>query len=597
MQRPYTQVLTSRLFRTSTYASAWLILAATLVGCSGPADGPIVQIAAGQLQGVVDDDIHVFRNVPYAKPPIGELRWQRPQPVEPWKTVRQARDDGPICEQPIGDDNGNGQFLTALVEGADYSTFGRWALTTVAGLIDEPPMSEDCLTLTIRSPGLQPAKPLPVMLWIHGGGHRFGYGNQGFSDSNALPKRGVVQVNINYRLGIWGYFAHPELVAEDPDGSTGNYGLLDQIAALRWVRQNIARFGGDPHNVTIFGESAGGHSVGQLLASPLSRGLVQGAIAQSGTGTYQFQHVHHAAEGPAGVVAGQKFAKLAGITDLPQLPGLRALTVEQIRQLETVDERLAMTYHPQVDGFVLPRSVAEIFAHQQQAQVPYMIGSNADEGTVLGLMIPIALDGSAALVPDTVAKWDEVLDQEIPEIADHYRVEQTGDISKAHHRLIGDAMFGRHAYQTAITHASAGNSTYLYFFERASAAANQTIGATHALDLQPVFGSYFPFWPSDARDEVLTDEMGHYWTNFAKTKDPNKAQLDQAEDSSTQHQDKVYWSRFDPQLPQEMAFGHDLTQMRPVARREIYDGLAAQQRRRIERAKAVRMRDDASAAR
>lgn len=584
------------------------LIAVTLLGCGAPADGPIVQSAQGQLQGVVAEGIHVFRHVPYAKPPVGELRWQRPQQPEPWEGVRLAREDGPICEQPTSEDNGNSQFLTALVEGADFSAFGQWALTNLAGLIDEPPMSEDCLSLTIRSPDLEPTRLQPVMLWIHGGGHRFGYGNQGFSDSNALAKRGVVQVNINYRLGIWGYFAHPELVAEDPDGSTGNYGLLDQIAALHWVRDNIERFGGDPNNVTIFGESAGGHSVGQILASPLAQGLVQGAIAQSGTGTYQFQQVHHATEGHAGTVAGQKFAQLAGITASQQLPELRALSVAQIRALENIDQSLVSTYHPQVDGYALPTSVAEIFDADQQAPVPYLIGSNSDEGTVLGLMIPILMDGSAERVPDAVADWDAVLDREIPEIADEYRIEQPRDIAQAHQRLIGDAMFGRHAYYTAMTHAGNGHPTYLYFFERASAGANQTIGATHALDLQPVFSSYFPFWPSDARDDELSAEMGRYWTNFAKTKNPNRSTLAQPNsgnkdnnrdsdnngDSATDTR-AVHWARFDPLVPQELAFGHELTQMRPVARQATYDGLAAQQRRRVERAKAVRGNPNANA--
>ena len=563
-----------------------------LMGCGGPADGPLVTTAEGQLRGVVDDGIHVFRNLPYAQAPVGELRWQRPQAPTAWEGVRAAREDGPICEQPSGEDNGNGDFLTHLLEGADFSAFGKWALSTFATVIDSPPMSEDCLSLTVRSPNLDQDAKQPVMFWIHGGGHRYGYGNQGFSDSNALASRGVVQVNINYRLGIWGYFAHPELVAEDPAGSTGNYGLLDQIAALQWVRDNIEQFGGDPDNITIFGESAGGHSVGQILASPLARGMVHGAIAQSGSGTNQFQDVHHENEGLAGTTAGIEFAKLADIEGDEQLAQLRDLTVEQIRALENVDQRLVRTYHPQVDGYALTTSVAEIFEGNQQAQIPYMIGSNADEGTVLGLLVPIALDGSEELVPNTVAEWDRLLNAEIPEVADQYTVEQASDIVPAHHRLLGDAMFGRHAYQTAVTHATAGNPTYLYFFERASAGENQTIGATHALDLQPVFSSYFPFWPSDERDDELSAQMGRYWTNFAKTKDPNLASAgaQDADNSAPQ------WDRFDPQVPQELAFGHSVTQMRPVARRALYEGLAEQQKRRIQRAKSVRKTANASAA-
>jgi len=538
-----------------------------LTGCGGSVAGPIVDTPLGQVQGNLVEQVHVFRDLPYAQPPVGDKRWQRPEAVLPWDTVRDATEDRFICEQPNAGPLAN-SFLDRLLEGAGFSGFGKFMLGTLAGFVGNEPMSEDCLTLTVRTTSIDTDAKLPVMLWIHGGGHRFGSGNQGFSNSNALAERGVVQVSINYRLGIWGFFAHEALAAEDPDGSTGNYGMLDQIEALKWVQANIASFGGDPENVTIFGESAGGHSVGQLLASPLTRGLIHGAIAQSGTGNHQMQHVHHSIESLSGVEAGQRFAKLAGISDQRTLVDLRALTVEQIRTLENSDLELGSTYHPQVDGYALPKTVAQIFAAGDHAHVPFMLGSNADEGSVLGYVIPISVDGVAELTPDTVDGWDNYLDKHIPTLAKEYAVERKSELQNAHFRLLGDSLFGRHAYYTAENHFATGSPTWLYFFERAPASESQVVGATHALELQPVFSSYFPFWPKDERDDELSQQMGDYWTNFAKTKDPNGAGLPE-------------WPSFNPTVAQELALGHERTHARTVDRKTIYDGLRAQQQRRL----------------
>lgn len=548
-----------------------------VAGCGGPATGPVVTTPLGEVQGNLVDGIHVFRDLPYATPPVGELRWQRPQPVAAWEGLRDATKNRPICEQPLGDDDLNNSFLDRLLAGAGFSTFGKFMISTFASLGGGETMSEDCLTLTVRTQSLQADAKLPVMLWIHGGGHRYGYGNQGFSDSNALASRGVVQVSINYRLGIWGFFAHNELALEDANGSTGNYGLLDQIESLRWVQQNIAAFGGDPDNVTIFGESAGGHSVGQILASPLARDLVHGAIAQSGTGNQQMQHVHHQVESIAGVTAGARFAGLAGIKGDNQLAGLRALSVERIRALENTDPEIASTWHPHVDGYALTKTVAQTFAAGEQARVPFVLGSNADEGSVLGYVIPISIDGAPELRPETIDDWDNYLNNHIPALASEYAVEREADLLQAHFRLVGDAMFGRHAFYTAENHFATGAATWLYFFERTPASPEQIIGATHALELQPVFNSYIPFWPKDDRDDELAGQMGTYWTNFAKTKNPNSP----ATDGLPQ------WPGFDPALPQELGLGHEITAARSVDRQHIYEGMRAQQARRLQRVQQI----------
>jgi len=552
-----------------------LCIGVILSACGGPATGPEHATPLGIVQGTVADGIHVFRDLPYAAPPVGERRWQRPYPATAWEGVRDATSNRAICEQPLGDEDLNNSFLERLLSGAGVSSFGRFVLNNLAGLAGNESRSEDCLTLTVRTKSLAPESKLPVMVWIHGGAHRYGSGNQGFSDSNALAAKNVVHVSINYRLGIWGFFAHEELAQEDPDGSTGNYGLLDQIESLRWVKANIATFGGDPENVTIFGESAGGHAVGQIMASPLSRGLVQGAIAQSGTGNHQMQHSHVDVESLSGITAGARFAELAGIDGANQLAALRALSVAQIRALENTDMETSSTYHPQVDGYVLPKTVAEIFAAGEQAQIPLLLGSNADEGTVLGYVIPISMDGVAQLRPETIEEWDRYLQKHVPALVEEYAVETEAQLLDAHFRVVGDSLFGRHAFYTAENHYKTGSPTWLYFFERAPESNQQIIGATHALELQPLFNSYIPFWPKGDRDDELAAQMSDYWTNFAKQKNPNGPGLPQ-------------WPGFDPALAQELALGHQVTEARKVARRHIYDGMRAQQVSRLQRLKQLR---------
>jgi len=566
----------------ATAALGTLLITALVAGCGGPSAGPVVSTPLGETRGTLHQtdgpgdvrEVHVFRDLPYAQPPVGERRWQRPVAATGWEGVRDATNDRAICEQPLGDGDLNSGFLARLLDGAGVSGFGRFVINTFAGMGGGEPMSEDCLTLTVRTPSLETDAQLPVMVWIHGGAHRYGSGNQGFSDSNALASRGVVHVSINYRLGIWGFLAHSDLAKEDANGSTGNYGLLDQIESLKWVQANIAAFGGNPDNVTIFGESAGGHSVGQILASPLATGLVHGAIAQSGTGNHQMRHVQHAVEGLSGVEAGNRFARLAGIEGADKPAQLRTLSVEQIRELENRDPEIANTFHPHVDGYALPVTVAQIFASGQQAKVPLLLGSNSDEGTVLGYVIPVSMDGVSELRPETVADWDSYLQTHAPEIAQEYAVEQASDLWDAHFRLLGDSLFGRHAYYTAENHVRTGTPTWLYFFERTPASDTQTIGATHALELQPVFNSYIPFWPKDARDEELAAQMGDYWTNFAKTKNPNGVGLPQ-------------WPEFDITQTQELSLGHNHTQARPVDRKAIYEGMRPQQQRRLARMRQI----------
>ncbi len=203
-----------------------------------------------------------------------------------------------------------------------------------------------------------------------------------------------------------------------------------------------------------------------------------------------------------------------------------------------------------------------------------MLGSNADEGSVLGYVIPFSIDGVRELRPESIEGWDNYLDKHVPELAGVYAVEHPDELQRAHFRLVGDALFGRHAYYTAEKHVATGSPTWLYFFERTPASDAQVIGATHALELQPLFNSYIPFWPKDQRDEELARQMGAYWTNFAKTKNPNDDNLPN-------------WPSFDPAMAQELALGHNTTQARPVDRKAIYEGMRAQQRTRLTQIRKV----------
>jgi para-nitrobenzyl esterase len=231
---------------------------------------PEVEIEQGRLAGkwAAKGEVAVFRGVPYAAPPVGDLRWRPPQPATPWSGARKATKNGPAA---IQHEVGLEKFLHALLSRHGWSAARTRSMEALLKRAPKPKQSEDCLHLTVRTPSPGPAAKLPVMVWIHGGDHQDGSSTEIFYDSNALARHGVVTVAINYRLGVMGYFAHPDLVEESEHGVAGNYGTLDQIAALEWVRDNISAFGGDPGNVTIFGESAGGESVMHMMTSPLAR--------------------------------------------------------------------------------------------------------------------------------------------------------------------------------------------------------------------------------------------------------------------------------------------------------------------------------------
>ena len=344
--------------------SAWVGLLAVLavtVACGGAeppvaaAGGGAVTVDGGSIAGAPAGDGGVWRyaGIPYAAPPVGALRWRPPQPVEPWADVRQADQLPPGCPQP-----------TLPVPPDAEPFFGPGATR----------LEEDCLYLNVWS-AAGPDERVPVMVWIHGGGLFVGDGSTAAYDGAALARRGVVVVTINYRLGALGYLAHPLLREESAHGASGNYGLLDQIAALEWVQRNVAAFGGDPDRVTIFGESAGSWSVNYLLATPLAAGLFAGAIGQSGGG---FSPLASLAERDAAEAEGERFAEaLLGAETAVSLDALRSAAAADVLAADGAAPR------PNVDGWALTDGIHDVFAAGRQHDVPVIVGANADEGTAL----------------------------------------------------------------------------------------------------------------------------------------------------------------------------------------------------------------------
>ena len=338
-----------------------IIMVATFVW----GQSPIVKVEGGYVQGVTSasSDITVFRGIPYAASPVGDLRWKRPQPVVKWKGVRKADTFSNICWQP---GNAIGTF---------YGNEFYWKEQTV--------QSEDCLYLNIWTPTdaiNKSNRDLPVAFWVHGGAYFNGYGHEITMDGDAWAKRGVILVTINYRLGIFGFLAHPELSAENADGTSGNYGTYDQVAALKWVHENIAEFGGDPDNITVFGQSAGAASIKNLVSSPLSKGYVRNAIIQSGGGVSE--NAGPGVEQKKAETTGKEFMDKFGYHTLKEM---RAAPAEEL--LKVFKEQGMGLFRPHIDGTLLTESFDDATRNNRIADVPYMIGCTLDDNRPMGKQI------------------------------------------------------------------------------------------------------------------------------------------------------------------------------------------------------------------
>ncbi|WP_396593370.1 carboxylesterase/lipase family protein [Brevundimonas sp. R86498] len=439
---------------------------------------PRAEVTEGVLLGRESEGVRAFRAIPYAAPPVGALRWRPPVPAPAWSGVREAGEPGAICIQPPANgDPGVGPL----------------------------PMSEDCLTLDVWAPA-EAVGPLPVMVWIHGGGYNNGSGTAALYDGSNLARRGVVVVTINYRLGRLGFFDHPALAAErGPEESAGNYGVMDQIAALAWVRDNIARLGGDPERVTIFGESAGGAAVTQLMVAPGARGLFHAAVVQSGLGRQRSARLDEDRPGrPAAQALGVSFARSAGAGTEATADALRAIPAERLLS------PMPAFYSDNliVDGRVVPEDVVEAFAAGRQAPVPLMIGTNSAEFWWIR-------PSDAGVYGRTD---DAMTDAEYDALLAAYGGQAGYD---AH--VVSDLIFNEPARHLARLHAGAGHPTFLYRFDVVPASNPEPSGgATHASERPYVFDNLHTVGrPMGERDARAATAMADYWTTFARYGDPN----------------------------------------------------------------------------
>ncbi len=456
----------------------------------GTASAETVKVEGGLLKGTVEDGLRVYRGIPYAAPPIGDLRWRPPQPAPKWEGVRAA------------------------------DQFGRACVQTNEAIADLPAPSEDCLYLNVWTPAKNEEEKLPVLVWIHGGGFVAGAPAEKLYHGEWLAKKGVVVVSIAYRLGVFGFLAHPELSAESPHHVSGNYGILDMIAGLQWVQNNISAFGGDPKRVTIQGESAGAAAVSILCASPLAKGLFRSAIAESG-GSF----------GP--VRADASFGESEPLTSAEKrtLKWLSSIGISSIAELRKVPaEKLqAMIPHqlgwarPNADGWIITGDQYKLYESGQYNDVPVLTGYNSDEGATFGN-------------PKSQEAYVQSVRERYGQFADKVLAAYPGGESPAgkwtSRNLMRDSAFGWNAWTWARLQTKSGKSKmFLYYFdepaELPAGAEPGAYGARHASELPYVFRQLREHGrPAPTpKDEALSDMMRTYWTNFVKTGDPNGASL------------------------------------------------------------------------
>ena len=466
---------------------------------------PHVRIAQGELEGQPTGmGPFVFKGIPYAAPPVGNLRWRDPQPPAAWTGVRDATKFGAVCMQPESERSG----------------------------VTRSNMSEDCLYLNVWTSSLKPAQPAPVMVWIHGGSFVSGAGSLPSYDGSRLAQRGVIIVTINYRMGVFGYMAHPDLTAESPNHTSGNYALLDQMAALRWVRNNIAAFGGDPRNITVFGESAGASSIAYMMVSPLANGLFDKAILESPGLLFEPDpELHRDYRGITSMEA-------VGLAVGPHIAELRALSADalteqsyaaskklfgpggngrtRLRAATPLDDPngVHLAWTPFADGYIIPDQLARLYAENRSIRIPVLAGTNTNEGNLfLTHYHPTNTDALSAWVDQAFAPCGKaVLAQYVPPSP------ATPDqIHAAADRLLTDSSF---LYGTfSVARATHG---YLYRFTRVSPRSQRlSLGAYHSSEIAYVFGHTLNA-PDDytEADRKLSDQIMTMWTHFARTGDP-----------------------------------------------------------------------------
>ncbi len=442
---------------------------------------------SGQVEGLWEDGVRVFKGIPYAAPPVRELRWRAPRPPVSWQGVRQAFAFGPACPQAASKDV----------------------------LLDD--MSEDCLTLNIWTPARRPGTRLPVMVWLHGGAFEKGSPRSTIYDGSNIASQGVVMVTLQYRLGVFGFFGHPRLDEEaKAEGvPTANYGLLDQIAALEWVKANIEAFGGDPANVTLFGESAGGVSILALMTAPAARGLFNKAIVQSGGGRWIAPTLTaRSGKLPAAHEIGELAARAFRLSPENAVAGLRSKSWEQIQEALRLPE--LEDHAPFIDGQLLTGQIEQVFSRGEEAPIPLIVGANSYEGVLLRNVLHVS-----------TAEVMRAAGPELEELSSLYRPQiiMTPDFLADH--IWGDAFFVEPARMIARSVSHRGQPVYHYNFDFQPPLLRLLGGSPHGLEVAYSLGNLRRVVPfplgilMHPHNHEVSRLMMTYWTNFAKTGDPN----------------------------------------------------------------------------
>jgi para-nitrobenzyl esterase len=468
---------------------ALFILGLAGLAVTARAQTPDLQIKTvnGIVEGVLEKSgVRSFKGIPFAAPPVGELRWREPQPAKDWAGVRKAGTFGPMGIQP------------AIYSDMIFRSSG---------------MSEDCLYLNVWAPA-GGGKGLPVLVYFFGGGFIAGDGSEGRYDGESMATKGVIAITITYRLGVFGFLAHPELTKESPHQASGNYGLLDQAAALRWVRENINAFGGDPDRVTIAGESAGSFSVSAAMASPLSKDLIAGAIGESGSLLGMTAPVSLARAEQTGL----DFAKSCGAADLA---ALRAMPAEKV--LDAAKQFSNYRFPVTIDGYFLAKAPASVFEAGEQAHVPLLVGWNSDEGSYRSIV------GNE---PVTMANYEKGVRKLYGATADTilrmYAATSDADVEQVGTELASDRSIVYSTWSWADAQCrTGGRPVYRYLFERARPEAKPARGAVHSAEIEYALGN-LPLnkvysWTAD--DVAISKTMQEYFANFIKKGDPNGAGL------------------------------------------------------------------------
>jgi len=476
------------MFRTTLVGAVCAVALSMTAGSGYAALATQIRTQSGLVEGTrsADGKVGVFEGIPFAAPPVGNLRWQAPQPVAAWEGVRKTTAFGPRCMQaPI------------------YSDM----------IFRDSGPSEDCLYLNVWTPADSATAKLPVMVWIYGGGFAAGASSEPRQDGAKLAEKGVVVVSMNYRLGVFGFFAHPDLTKESPQHASGNYGLMDQASAIDWVHKNVAAFGGDPDNLTIFGESAGSISVSAQMASPLPKNLIKRAIGESGS-------VFMLGAPPLSLAQaeqqGSEFGGAAGAGTLAALRDMKATDLLDAAQ----QNRSKFRFWPNVDGYFMPESPRDIYAAGKQAHVPLLAGWNTDEQPAAAFF---------GKDPQTAEAYTEKMKtlygENAGKMLELYPAATESQLKESATALAGDRFISYSTWKWIDEQSRTGSSpVYRYHFEQAppQPAGTPSRGAYHSADIDYVFETLEsrPLPWTDA-DRKLSDIISSYWTNFAKTGDPN----------------------------------------------------------------------------